>query len=207
MGAFIDRTGKKYGRLTAVRRIPNNGEKVMWECLCDCGNTINVASPSLSGNTTSCGCAQRDVLQDRNFKHGRSRTKEFNTWSSMIARCTNPRCSHWDSYGGRGISIHEPWRNSFSEFFQYVGAAPSKSHTLDRIDNSGNYEPGNVRWATISEQNRNKRSNRLITHDGITLPMCDWATKVNISYNALRFRLNKGWSIERALTERPRNER
>lgn len=201
MPSFIDRTGKRYGKLTAVSRLPNKDGYVMWECVCDCGNKTTVPSSSLSSNTTSCGCAQREKTISRCTEHGMSRTSEHKIWLSMIDRCTNPKSTSWGRYGGRGIGVHEDWKNSFLSFYRDMGPRPSKIHSLERVKNDGNYEPGNVVWATMKEQNRNKRNNRLITYGDVTLPMCAWAEKVGITYGALRLRLNSGWSVERALSE------
>jgi hypothetical protein len=119
----------------------------------------------------------------------------------MSQRCTNPRHKSWSYYGGRRISVCDQWRNDYTAFLAHVGRRPSPKHSLDRIDNDGNYEPGNVRWATKKEQQRNRRFNRYITLNGETLLLLDWAERIGIPHDALRDRLNRNWPIERALTE------
>ena len=202
MPSLIDKTGSRYGKLVVLRRVENRGGFVMWECKCDCGTILPVAAGSLStGNTKTCGCGHRDANVRRCTKHGMSRTSEHAIWAAIIDRCTNPKSTGWNSYGGRGIKMCEEWQKSFLDFYRHVGPRPSVNHSIDRINNQGNYEPGNVRWSTAKEQCRNKRSNRLITYEGKTMPLCEWAEKIGIPYNALRNRLNKGWSTKRALTE------
>jgi len=126
-------------------------------------------------------------------------TKEYSAWHNIIDRCTNKNHKQFEHYGGSGIAICEEWRESFETFYNYIGPAPSPKHSIDRIDNSGNYEPGNVRWATWIEQARNKRNNRLLTYNEETLCAAEWSRKLDIKVQTLRTRLRRGWSAERAL--------
>lgn len=119
----------------------------------------------------------------------------------MIQRCTNPKNDRFASYGGRGITVCERWRRSFDAFATDVGARPSRQHTIDRIDNTKGYEPGNVRWATAIQQQRNMRSNVQVTFRGETLLLVEWAERLKIKYTTLSLRLFRGWSVERALDE------
>ena len=124
--------------------------------------------------------------------------------NGMIARCNNPSSASYHRYGGRGISVCERWMcaEGLRHFIGDMGARPSPKHTIDRIDNDGNYEPGNCKWATKAEQARNRSDTKNIEYDGITMCLKDWATKLSIPYNTLCFRIgNRGWSIERAFTE------
>jgi hypothetical protein len=148
---FIDRSGVRFGKLVAVRRSGTNSyKKVMWECVCDCGNTVHVVSGALaSGNTSSCGC----VLP--NFKHGGTGKGSYNTWRAMMRRCYKELDKDYKNYGGRGIAVHAPW-HEYLVFASEVGE-PTGKQTLDRIDVDGHYEPGNVRWAEPSVQMRNMR--------------------------------------------------
>lgn len=163
-----DLAGRRFGRLAAlgpveIRRYIG-ATHVIWRCSCDCGSSVNVSAGHLrSGNTTSCGCYRKEVSTSVNTKHGQCRkrakivTKEYRAWTHMIGRCHTPTDRAYARYGGRGITVCDEWRSSFQAFFDHVGKAPSSRHTIDRVDNSGGYMPGNVRWATYSEQNRNRR--------------------------------------------------
>jgi hypothetical protein len=132
--------------------------------------------------------------------HGMHRTPEYRAWQKMRQRCSNPKCQRYDRYGARGIRVCERWR-SFEAFFEDMGHRPSPRHSLDRIDNDGNYEPGNCRWATRAEQNRNRGDNRLVTFGGLTMTVAEWARTVGVHVRTLYCRLANGWSIEDSLTK------
>lgn len=120
-------------------------------------------------------------------------TKVYRAWSGMKARCLNPRNLHYQHYGGRGITIHPSWVNDFAQFLRDVGEPPSPQHSLDRYpDNNGNYEPGNVRWATRKEQGNNRRTNVIITHDGESLTLSEWADKLGLPYLLVFTRYREG---------------
>ena len=148
---FIDRSGMQYGKLTVLRRHGTNSlHKVTWECLCECGKVTVVTSGSLAtGNTSSCGCGVKEAIT----KHGGTGKGSYNTWRAMMRRCYNQADKDYPRWGGRGISVHEPWHD-YTVFASDVGE-PSGTETFDRIDGSKNYEPGNVRWATPTVQARN----------------------------------------------------
>ena len=151
MVKFVDRTGEKFGKLTALfRNGTNHYKKVMWRCFCDCGKEIDVVAGALvTGNTTSCGCIVP------NFKHGGWKKSSYNTWRAMMRRCYNQNDKDYPRWGGRGITVYEPWHD-YAAFAKDVGE-PEGPETFDRIDPNGSYVPGNVRWATPTVQARNIR--------------------------------------------------
>ena len=138
----------------------------------------------------------------RNTTHGLHKTRENAIWREMKQRCSNPKHKKYPQYGGRGIKVCPEWE-SFERFYADMGPRPSDSHSIDRIDNDGDYELANCRWSTRSEQQRNKRNNRLMTHQGKTQPLSVWAKEIGINQNTLRYRIQAGWSDERALTSLP----
>jgi hypothetical protein len=133
-------------------------------------------------------------------------TPEYSAWSNMLQRCYNPKHTGYKYYGAQGVGVCVEWRQSFPAFLKDVGLRPSLRHSLDRYpNNKGNYEPGNVRWATITEQNRNTRSNRLITFQGVTRCVSEWEEVLGFPRHLVRFRLRNGWSVKTALTTPKRN--
>ena len=161
MGNRADLTGQVFYRLAVVSFAGSDKhKKAAWNCRCECGSmSVVVTSKLKNGSTKSCGClsAERLASGDANRKHSMSSTDEYWVWSDMIRRCENKNRSDYHRYGGRGISVCEKWRNSVTEFVADMEPRPSPKHSIDRIDNDGNYEPGNCRWATPKEQRANQR--------------------------------------------------
>jgi hypothetical protein len=154
--------GQRYGRLIVLERAENDRwHRTTWKVRCDCGNeTIASANFLRTGTTKSCGCWRseyaRIVGRRTSTKHGMVESREYQSWVAMRTRCYNSNAHAYDRYGGRGITVCERWRESFDNFFADMGARPPAT-SLDRINNDGNYEPGNCRWATHGEQRRNRR--------------------------------------------------
>ena len=163
MPNLIDRLGQRFGRLLVVESAGRDrSKKVLWKCLCDCGNTTTIPSGSLvTGNTTSCGCALKDAIT----KHGGWNKSSYNTWRAMMRRCYNVADKDYPRYGGRGVSVYEPW-HEYLVFAADMGE-PSGDETLDRINVYENYEPKNCRWAGVKTQNRNVRI-RASSKTGVT---------------------------------------
>lgn len=154
----IDLTGHKYGRLTVIKFIERDKKRrlTLWLCRCECDKEITVPSNSLrTGNTTSCGCFQREIAGKLSFKHGMGTSREYASWEAMKQRCLNPNNAGYSDYGGRGITVCERWME-FENFYADMGPRPGK-RSLDRENNNGNYEPTNCRWATPKQQVDNRR--------------------------------------------------
>jgi hypothetical protein len=206
---ILDLTGQRFERLLVVRFAGRTAKDlIVWECLCDCGKTCFHTSNGLRSKVErsrrrSCGCLGPDVTRERSTTHGKTRTPEYHTWRSMIERCENPNATGFDRYGGRGITICDRWRKSFESFLEDVGERPEKDMQLDRIDNDGNYEPGNCRWATMKEQanNRRKRKPRLtIAFNGHEKTIPQWAEFLGISVSTIYLRRWKRLPVDQVLS-------
>lgn len=163
MSRLIDLSGQQFGRLTVIRRhagaLPRYG--VHWDCVCACGSeTVTHGTELKKGKARSCGCLQRELQGNKQRTHGMSGTPTFTAWARMKQRCYDRACPKYYRYGARGVIVCERWLNSFENFLSDMGEKPS-GRSLDRIDNDGNYEPGNCRWATASQQVRNRSISKL----------------------------------------------
>jgi hypothetical protein len=195
-----DLTGKRFGKIIVVGFSGcGSSGRFIWNCLCDCGQRKSIMAQSLrSGLTRSCGCSK--------ITHRMSKSQEYAIWAGMLARCSNPNVECFADYGGRGIKVCDIWANDFLAFYLDVGPRPSKTHSLEREDSDGNYEPGNVRWATVLEQANNKRGTRFVEYRGERLALSDAVRAAGsvIHYEAAWVRIQKcGWAVDRAV-ETPR---
>jgi hypothetical protein len=201
----------KYGRWVTLgepfNKLNSKGNYVAYQtCRCVCGQVRDVLQDNLIyGRSRSCGCFNRDGKH--RITHGKSNSPEYMAWRSCRERCNNPNIPGYRNYGGRGITICDRWLNSFENFYADMGPRPSPKHSLDRIDNDGNYEPGNCRWATTKQQSRNRRNNIIVTYDGDDMCLRDFANLVGKNPNLLTKRVKKGAaSIVEAASE-PTRER
>lgn len=156
---LIDLTGKMFGRLTVLRRADQNTPQghPTWECSCSCGNLTTTTGINLRhGRTRSCGCFEQESRSTNNLKHGLVGTYFYYIWNAMQNRCSNPNNPKYRDYGARGIKVCARW-NDVANFAADMGPRPSSEHSIDRIDNDGNYEPTNCRWATVAQQHANRR--------------------------------------------------
>lgn len=195
--------GACFGRWTVIDH-PTKRPHVGIECIaqCDCGNVRLIPQHSLtSSNSRSCGCLKLEMLTTHGHTKGDKQSPEFSVWRSMIKRCTVPTTVQFHRYGGRGISICERWM-LFKNFLADMGPRVAGT-SIDRINNDGNYEPANCRWATFEEQVNNTVTNRFIEHDGLRLSIAQWARRLGVKESMIRGRLERGWSEVDAL-EKPR---
>lgn len=200
MSAKAEMLNKTFGRLFVIKENGRLGQHLSYFCQCSCGNQVTVRGNSLrSGNTTSCGCVHKAMIGKLNFKHGLKRGREYSSWQMMIDRCTNKNSKSWNSYGGRGITVCDRWKD-FSKFYQDMGERP-ENHTLERIDNNLGYSLENCKWATVKEQNRNTRRTRLFEINGVTKCVTDWCDYFGINKRTVSNRINRGkWPVELAIT-------
>ncbi len=176
----------------------NTKRGVYMKCICRCGLAKSVSASLLRNKLVgSCGCAKKGNNYAR--KHGGNGTPEYEAWHAMKSRCYQKSDISFHNYGGRGITVCDDWRRSFSEFIRDMGARPSPEHSVDRIDPNGNYEPGNVRWGSEEEQCNNRRDNRFIEFDGQRLTISQWSRKLGINKLTIKHRLDYGWPPEKAL--------
>lgn len=196
--------GKKFGRLLAVEYVgPNGNGERMWKCQCECGKTKVVKGSSLrSGATKSCGCYKKECNSiSRNIKHGMTKKGSprncYTSWVSMRTRCKNRFHKAYHRYGGRGIKICKRW-DDFQNFLADMGMRP-EGMELDRINNDGDYEPSNCRWATCKQQGRNRNNNRILTVGGESRCLSEWSELTGTKKTTIRERLRRRWSEKEAI--------
>lgn len=192
-----------------ISRGPNGKRNnAHWLCLCDCGTETTVASGALRlGTTKSCGCYDREIAAQRcreRATHNGHSKPEYSIWIDMRRRCSDPSRDNYKNYGAKGVRVCERWQNSFADFFADMGSRPSKLHTIDRTDSTGNYEPGNCSWADRFAQANNRAVTQFVVYRGETLAFADALRRAGsvVEKSTARLRLKRGWTVEAALETR-----
>jgi hypothetical protein len=194
--------GQVFGRLTAVKPVVADHASGFWECRCICGKTTTVVAAKLgAGRSRSCGCAKRPpLLRTHGDSHaGGKATPEYGAWRDMKQRCLNPKAKNYGRYGARGVTVCERWKASFEAFLEDMGRRPGPGYSLDRIDNDGNYEPSNCRWADKWQQANNRSDNRYLEIDGERLTLAQATERHGADYGMVRSRLLRGWDEKTAI--------
>lgn len=202
----------KYGRWTIIGPVINRRAL----CRCDCGTEKVVAVRTLAGRTasgksTSCGCVRRELVAQKNFKHGDSlreqRTKEYRTWCHMLERCDNPNTERYPQYGGRGITVCSRWRgeNGYANFLTDMGRAPTAQHSIERQNRDGNYQPDNCCWALPVIQANNTSRNVFVVYNSESMSVSQLARKLGVNRRYLSKLLHRGVSLEDALKRVSKN--
>lgn len=206
MGKFVNIVGMRFGRLVVIRRIDQKrGGSYLRECICDCGNTM-LATPDYlkKGRTVSCGCYNRETVIKLSTTHGMSSSKIYAIWNGMVQRCTNQNSKAFNNYGGRGIKVCDRWM-LFENFYDDMGDRP-EGKTLERVDNDGDYSPENCIWATRKQQANNRRVCILLTYNGVTQNISQWAADLKLNAKMLYSRYKRGWSDKDILTKPSRKK-
>lgn len=192
--------GKKFNRLLVLQEQGKNKlGNILWLCQCDCGAKTIVQGRFLKkGLIKSCGCYAKEKLKQRLTTHGLTGHPLRNVWNGIKQRCSNKNNLEYKNYGARGIKVCERWL-IFKNFYDDIISGYIKGMEIERIDNNGNYEPKNCKWATHRQQNRNKRTNHLLECNGQKLSLVEWGEKLNIKPNTILTRIRRGWEINKAL--------
>lgn len=201
MSTLEDLCGRRFQRLLVIELAPERRKRAAyWVCRCDCGRVVSVRADVLkAGASRSCGCLRRE----RNTTHGLSKAhkRAYRKWAEMLQRCTNPKRSNWEWYGGRGLAVCRRWRK-FENFFADMGDPPARA-SLERLDNSQGYSPDNCAWRTAKDQARNRRSNVLLTINNRTQCVSAWAEEYGVKRATISARIKLGWDPHRAVTVKP----
>lgn len=200
MGSFIDLSGQRFGKLSVIRENGRNkGGQVLWLCKCDCGTMKTLTGGNLrTENAKSCGCGKGESNIKFKTTHGMRHTRFYRIWVGMKDRCLNPKSKYRERYGGRGIHIDPAWLD-FENFYNDMFPTYKEKLTLDRIEVNGNYSKNNCRWATMLVQGNNRRTNRMVTIDGVTDTLKNMCRKYKMNYSSVKSRLALGWSNEDAI--------
>ena len=200
MNRAKDCIGKKFGRLTVLEidHKTESGQNYVL-CRCDCGTEKVIKWGSVStGLIVSCGCRQREVQKYGSIKHGKTNTRLFSIWQNMKKRCYYSKYVEFKNYGARGITVCEEWKNSFETFYNWAMTnGYSDDLSIDRINNNGNYEPSNCRWADRKQQSRNRSINHYLTYKGETKTLIEWAEEKDIEYKKLWARVKSKMAEDR----------
>ena len=189
---LIDLTDQTFGRLLVIKKEGRRGGHISWLCLCECGIKKIIAGRVLrEGKSRSCGCLAKEKATLRQISHGMHGTPTYICWKNMKARCGYKRNGCYHNYGGRGIKVCDEWL-SFENFMRDMGRRPVDM-SLDRIDNDGDYEPGNCRWATDRQQQQNTRKNIYVNYRGQQLCLSEASRKSGVKYTTIYERLKAGW--------------
>lgn len=201
MSKTKDEVGNRYVMLLVIRRHGStNDGKATWECVCDCGSIKTVLGKSLrSGITTSCGCYNKELVSKLKRKYIIQNTRLYRIWNDMVDRCENENNQAFKHYGGRGISVCEEWHDTNTFFKWAMSYGYSDTLTIERINNNGNYEPTNCKWATRKEQLNNRRNNKRITINGKTQTLQQWSEELKIPRSTIQYRIDHGMSPEGAI--------
>ena len=185
---MIDITGETFNRLTVVSKNETTG----WDCVCSCGNKVfRVTSDKLkSGNTKSCGCLQPEVVSKLNHTHGMSRTPTYYTWVNMRIRCYKEDSDYYYRYGGRGITVCDRWKESFSNFLEDMGPKPEGT-SIERLDNDKGYYPENCVWASPLQQALNRSNSVFVTYSGTKYPLMVACEVAGVEYSKIFWRVHQ----------------
>lgn len=207
-GKLQDLTGQRFGRLVVLERAGTaKGGQARWRCRCDCGGETVALGNNLrrQNHTLSCGCVNRErtaAVGRAQRRHGEGspgkQSAEFATWMGMRERCRTPSAGNYAQYGGRGIRVCERWER-YENFLADMGRKPSPAHSIDRIDPDRDYTPDNCRWATATQQQRNRRITKMVEWEGRRLPLIALCEELAVPYERTRGRLHKGWPLREAL--------
>lgn len=191
---FKDLTGKRFSRLVVIGFGGRKNGSTKWVCKCDCGKFVSAFAGNIKrGLTNSCGCYRTERTRKACGTHFDNGSAEYSSWSCIRTRCFNKNNKGFKSYGARGITMCPEWKDSYEAFLRDMGRRPSDDHSIERIDNDGNYEPANCRWATSEEQANNTRQNRFVIVNGERITTARLSKRLGLSPNCIASRLNCGW--------------
>lgn len=200
-----DLTGKRFGHIEVIKRLPNTSERkfrttVMWLCKCDCGETLEIKASDLTQKRMiSCGCHKNKKALNMAIKQNKDNMRLYYIYIDMKRRCNNPNDQYYIRYGGRGIKVCDEWNDKygFASFYEWaINNGYANNLTLDRIDNDGNYEPSNCRWATHKEQSNNTSFNVKAEYRGEVKSLAEWASQLNLNPNTIYYHYHSGKTIE-----------